>query len=38
MVNALPVPQNLVTDDWVKASWEEFLALGDRPCRRGAEA
>jgi len=31
MVNALPVPQNLVTDEWVKASWEEFLALGDRP-------
>ncbi|MBW4695609.1 MAG: Uma2 family endonuclease [Lyngbya sp. HA4199-MV5] len=31
MVNTLPVPQNLVTDTWVKASWEEFLALGDRP-------
>lgn len=31
MVNTLPVPQNLVTDDWVKASWEDFLELGDRP-------
>jgi Uma2 family endonuclease len=31
MVNTLPVPQNLVTDTWVRASWEEFLALGDRP-------
>jgi Uma2 family endonuclease len=25
-----PLPQNLVTDTWVKASWEEFLALGDQ--------
>ncbi|MBF2086286.1 Uma2 family endonuclease [Thermoleptolyngbya sp. C42_A2020_037] len=31
MVNTLPAPQNLVTDAWVKASWETFLALGDRP-------
>ncbi|MBF2083177.1 hypothetical protein [Thermoleptolyngbya sp. C42_A2020_037] len=31
MVNTLPAPQNLVTDAWVKASWEAFLALGDRP-------
>lgn len=31
MVNTLPAPQNLVTDEWVKASWEAFLALGDRP-------
>lgn len=31
MVNTLPVPQNLVTDSWVKANWEEFLALGDSP-------
>jgi Uma2 family endonuclease len=31
MVDILPVPQNLVTDTWVKAGWEEFLALADRP-------
>lgn len=31
MVNTLSVPQNLVTDTWVKASWEEFLALGESP-------
>lgn len=23
--------QNLVTDIWVKASWEEFMALADNP-------
>ncbi|NJN58578.1 MAG: Uma2 family endonuclease [Leptolyngbyaceae cyanobacterium SL_5_9] len=31
MANALPVPHNLVTDAWVKATWEEFLALADSP-------
>lgn len=31
MVNTLPVPLNLVTDAWVKATWEEFLALADSP-------
>jgi Uma2 family endonuclease len=31
MANALSVPYNLVTDAWVKASWEEFLALADSP-------
>lgn len=31
MVSALPEPQNLVTDAWVQASWEEFLALADNP-------
>jgi Uma2 family endonuclease len=31
MVNTLPAPQNLVTDTWVAATWEEFLALVDRP-------
>ncbi|OLP18749.1 hypothetical protein BST81_08885 [Leptolyngbya sp. 'hensonii'] len=31
MVNISPMPLNLVTDTWVKASWEEFLALGESP-------
>lgn len=31
MVNFLPIPLNLVTDAWVKATWEEFLALADNP-------
>jgi Uma2 family endonuclease len=31
MVNVSPMPLNLVTDTWVKASWEDFLALGDSP-------
>lgn len=31
MVNILPSPQNLVTDTWVSATWEAFLALVDRP-------
>jgi Uma2 family endonuclease len=31
MVNTLPVPLNSVTDAWVKATWEEFLALADSP-------
>ena len=31
MVNTLPAPQNLVTETWVAATWEEFLALVDRP-------
>lgn len=31
MVNTLPAPQNLVTDTWVPATWEEFLAIVDRP-------
>lgn len=31
MVNILPSPQNLVTDTWVSATWEAFLALVARP-------
>ncbi|MBC7872079.1 MAG: Uma2 family endonuclease [Chitinophagaceae bacterium] len=39
MVNTLPIPQNLVTDDWVQSTWNSFLELcdpsrvsqGDRP-------
>lgn len=30
MVNALPSSQNLITDTWVRATWEEFLAVCDR--------
>ncbi|MBW4583318.1 MAG: Uma2 family endonuclease [Tildeniella nuda ZEHNDER 1965/U140] len=30
MVNTLPSPQNLITDTWVRATWEEFLAVCDR--------
>jgi Uma2 family endonuclease len=31
MVNTLPTPQDLVTDTWVPATWEGFLAVVDRP-------
>lgn len=31
MVSTVPEPQNLVTDDWMKASWDEFLTLADNP-------
>ena len=31
MVNTLPAPQNLIADTWVSATWEEFLALSERP-------
>ncbi|MFE4105564.1 Uma2 family endonuclease [Almyronema epifaneia] len=31
MVNILPIPQNLTTDTWVPATWEEFLAIVERP-------
>ena len=31
MVDTLPQPQSVMTDDWVRASWEEFLQLGDSP-------
>lgn len=31
MVNTLPAPQNLVTDSWIEASWEEYLPLADDP-------
>ncbi|MBW4488750.1 MAG: Uma2 family endonuclease [Trichocoleus desertorum ATA4-8-CV12] len=31
MVSTSPTPKNLITDAWVKASWEEFLALADSP-------
>ena len=31
MVNIISSPHNLVTDTWVSATWEEFLALVDRP-------
>jgi len=30
MVTTLPSPQNLTTDTWVEATWEEFVALCDR--------
>lgn len=30
MVRTLPFPQNLTTDTWVRATWEEFLAACDR--------
>lgn len=30
MANASPIP-NLVTDTWIKASWEEFMALAENP-------
>jgi Uma2 family endonuclease len=29
MVNTLPAPQNLTTDTWVPATWDEFLALSN---------
>lgn len=31
MVRTLPEPQSLVTDTWVKATWENFQALADNP-------
>ncbi|HCF26326.1 MAG TPA: hypothetical protein DEV81_03735, partial [Cyanobacteria bacterium UBA11049] len=31
MVNSSPTIQTLETDTWVKASWEEFLALAENP-------
>jgi Uma2 family endonuclease len=31
MVNTLPEPQNLVTDVWIKVSWDEFLTLAKQP-------
>jgi len=31
MVSSSPNLQNLVTDTWVQASWEDFLALADHP-------
>lgn len=31
MVNALPEQPNLVADTWVKADWQDFLALADHP-------
>lgn len=30
MVNTLPAPENLLTDTWVSATWEEFLVLSER--------
>jgi Uma2 family endonuclease len=30
MVTTLPSPPNLTTDTWVQATWEEFIAVGDR--------
>jgi len=29
MVNTLPAPQNLVTDDWVRSTWDKFVELCD---------
>jgi Uma2 family endonuclease len=31
MVNTFPAPQHLLTDTWVSATWEEFLAHSVRP-------
>lgn len=31
MANVTPTLQNLVTDTWVKAAWEEFVVLADDP-------
>jgi Uma2 family endonuclease len=31
MVSTLAAPQNLITDSWVKSTWEEFLVARDRP-------
>jgi Uma2 family endonuclease len=31
MVSTLAAPQNLVTDAWVRSTWEEFLVACDRP-------
>jgi hypothetical protein len=34
VVNTLPSLQNLATDTWVRATWEEFLDICDRLCER----
>ncbi|MBE9011862.1 Uma2 family endonuclease [Pseudanabaenaceae cyanobacterium LEGE 13415] len=31
MVSIIPTPQNLITDAWVRATWEEFISIVDRP-------
>ena len=31
MNSSLSLPENLVTDTWVKASWQEFMALAEKP-------
>ena len=31
MVNTLPAPQDLVSDTWRSASWEEYTLLADHP-------
>ncbi|MCG9889866.1 MAG: Uma2 family endonuclease [Thermosynechococcaceae cyanobacterium MS004] len=31
MVSTAPVPQKSVTDEWVQASWDEFLAVANSP-------
>ncbi len=31
MVSSSPIVQDFATDTWVKASWEEFLAIADNP-------
>lgn len=31
MVNTLPAPQDLVSDTWQSASWEEYTLLADHP-------
>jgi hypothetical protein len=31
MVNTLPALQNLMTDTWIAASWEEFLVISEHP-------
>jgi Uma2 family endonuclease len=36
MIDTLPIPQNLVTDTWVEASWEEYTLLAGSPaCETG---
>jgi Uma2 family endonuclease len=36
MVNTLPALQNLITDTWVAASWEEFLVISEHPTLKKA--
>jgi Uma2 family endonuclease len=31
MVSTLAAPQNLITDDWVQSTWEDFLEVCARP-------
>ncbi|NET35947.1 MAG: Uma2 family endonuclease [Cyanothece sp. SIO1E1] len=31
MVSSIPAPQNLATDTWLQATWEEYVALADDP-------